>query len=235
MKHFFSGALLSLFLITGCINAQSQSVDADKFEAGLTRPDIQLLDVRSASEYEEGHIPNAMLANVSDGAEFARRIEALDKEKPVYVYCLAGARSERAANELRTRGFKNVVELKGGMNAWRKSGKPVDGAKKVREISTEEYQAVLKSGKLVLVDFGAEWCPPCRKMQPVFDELEKTFTGKIVFTKVDAGTQAKLLQEQRVDELPTFILYREGKEIWRGAGVIEKASFEAQLQEAAGQ
>jgi thioredoxin len=231
MKQLLSFFIAFTFILAGCADAQSQSVDAGKFQAGLKQSEVQLLDVRTAEEYAQGHISNAMLANVNDDAEFEHRIAALDKERPVYVYCLAGARSSHAAEILREKGFTNVVELAGGVNAWRKAGKPLEGASKQKEMSPQEYQALITQKRLVLVDFGATWCPPCRKMQPVVDELQKAFTGKVSFAQVDAGAQEGLMNTYKVEQIPTFILYQDGKEVWRGSGVIAKAEMETKLRE----
>jgi rhodanese-related sulfurtransferase len=119
----FTAVLLCCLLFNNCAN--SQSVDANTFEKALTKK-AQLLDVRTLEEYNEGHIPNALLIDVNgDEEEFHRKTDALDKQQPVYVYCRSGARSRRAADILKERGFKNVLELKGGIVAWGKAGKTV--------------------------------------------------------------------------------------------------------------
>ena len=224
---FFFITVLQLSLF-GCLKAQS--VDANKFEHEIKQPDVQILDVRTAEEYETGHIPNAMLANINDDKEFNHRIEALDKNHPVYVYCLAGSRSSKAASILKEKGFKKVVELDGGINAWKKADKPVEGKSEVA-ISPETYNAMIASDNFVLIDFGAAWCPPCRKMQPVINDLKKIYAGKILIEQIDAGAQTELMGVHEINEIPTFIFYKEGKEIWRASGIIEKEEMKEKLRE----
>ncbi|MBR5151072.1 MAG: rhodanese-like domain-containing protein, partial [Bacteroidaceae bacterium] len=77
-----------------------------------------LLDVRRADEYAQGYIPGATLLDVTDAESFAQGIEKLDKEKTIYIYCRSGRRSRMAAQQLTAKGF-NVVDLKGGYNAWK--------------------------------------------------------------------------------------------------------------------
>lgn len=79
----------------------------------------------------------------------------MDKDKPVYIYCLAGSRSAAAADWMRKNGFKNVVKLTGGMNAWKKAGKPVVGASTEKQMTIEQYWSKIPGNKTVLVDFGA--------------------------------------------------------------------------------
>lgn len=87
---------------------------------------IQLLDVRSKDEWDQGHLKGAKLLPVSE-EDFAGKAKAiLDPKRPVLVYCKSGKRSEKAAKELRKAGFAPVYEMEGGILAWEKAGKPVE-------------------------------------------------------------------------------------------------------------
>ena len=88
--YTFLTLFISLLLLSLPVHAQT--VDVDTFEKGLD-DGVQLLDVRTPEEYQQGHLENAMLANWKDNEEFVRRIEAMDKSEPVYIYCLSGGRS----------------------------------------------------------------------------------------------------------------------------------------------
>ena len=78
------------------------------------------------------------------------------------------------------------------------------------------------SAKLVLVDFGASWCPPCKKMEPVIDNIKKTMADKVTVKFVDGGSNTTIMENIHVEALPTFILYQKGKEVWRKQGVISQ-------------
>jgi thiol-disulfide isomerase/thioredoxin len=114
--------------------------------------------------------------------------------------------------------------MAGGLNAWKKAGKPVEGATDVGKISTAEYEKQIGAKGLVLVDFGAPWCPPCKKMEPVVAEVKKNPSVTVRF--VDGGANADLMNSQRVDAMPTFILFKNGKEVWRKQGVVSLEEFE---------
>lgn len=122
-------ALLSTFLLGITVNvtmAQSpNTVDVATLQAELAKGGVQLVDVRTPQEWNTGHIQGALHIDwFSD--DFKSRIGELDKKKPVRLYCAAGGRSEDARNMLREMGFKEVLDLDGGMSAWKKAGAPVE-------------------------------------------------------------------------------------------------------------
>ena len=82
------------------------------------KPEATLLDVRDPMEYADGHIPGSINIPVGSIAMAADAMPDEDKEKPVYVYCLTGIRSRKAASILRDSGFTDVTDL-GGINVWR--------------------------------------------------------------------------------------------------------------------
>ena len=207
----------------GCSSgAQNNSVmSADDFEKGLAYKQVQLLDVRTAGEFRNGHIKGSLQANWNDEQEFADRTSSLDKSKPVFVYCLSGGRSRAAAAWMIENGFKNVVNLEGGFNTWKRIGKPIEGMPDVKQLTMAEYQQQITGKEYVLVDFGAEWCPPCKKMEPIINDFIAA-NKNISFLKIDGGIHTDLMKQLNADGLPTFILLKNGGEVWRYKGVLSK-------------
>lgn len=216
------------FLIS-CNSGQSQAVDAQAFQKGISEDKPQLLDVRTKGEYQRGHIENSLLADWNDREEFVRRTSFLDKNKPVYVYCAAGPRSTAASAFLRDKGFTRVVELKGGFTSWRKNDLPFVAEEKVKEISQTSFEDSINGHPVVLVDFGAPWCPPCRKMEPVLSNLEKEAGEKIRIVRINADEANQLMKDLEVETLPTFIIYNNGKETWRKKGTVPLEELKKEL------
>ncbi len=220
--------MMSLFVLLVACNSGAQGakeVSADEFEKGLTQANVQLLDVRTAGEFRSGHLKGSLQANWNDQKEFNERTASLDKEKTVYIYCLSGGRSHAAAEKLRGEGYK-VVELKGGINAWKRSDKPVEGASNEKQMTMADYQQQIAGKEYVLVDFGAEWCPPCRKMEPIVNNFLAA-NKAISFFKIDGGVHTDLMKTLNVDGLPTFILLKNGAEVWRYKGVLTAEELNA--------
>ena len=103
-----------------------KTIPAEEFAQYITEEGVQLLDVRTPEEYAEGHLEGAVLIDFkADG--FVEKAEAqLQKDKPVALYCRGGRRSHSAAELLNKAGFKQLVELGGGITAWNEAGKPVE-------------------------------------------------------------------------------------------------------------
>ncbi len=98
------------------------SVNADEFQSLIADPAVQLLDVRTREEYDEGHIAGAVLVDVNDSAFVDKAMAVLDPGREVAVYCRSGRRSARAASLLTEKRFK-VTNLNGGVMAWQDAGK----------------------------------------------------------------------------------------------------------------
>ncbi|MBP6430961.1 MAG: DUF953 domain-containing protein [Ferruginibacter sp.] len=228
MKKILS--IICIALIASCTAQQSKTVlTADEFEKAITTDSVQILDVRTKGEFNSGYINKALQADWNDSKEFERRVSFIDKTKPVYVYCLAGGRSAAAAAKLRSDGFK-VLELKGGINAWKASNKSLVGKVDEKQMTVEAYNNTIVGSKVVLVDFGASWCPPCKQMEPILQKVEKDLAGKFTLLKVDGGKDEDLIKLHNVTALPVFIIYKEGKEVWRKDGVCSEEELNSKLQ-----
>lgn len=227
---FIMGALLRLLSFDSFgQNGELKMLTVGDFQHEILKIGVQLLDVRTLVEFNQGHIPNAMLADWREKDEFVRRIESLSKSEPLYIYCLSGNRSSAAANFLLEQGFSEIIELEGGISAWKNGNKALENEMTVETLSSESYNDILNLNEFVLVDFGASWCPPCRKMAPIIDSLKVQYSN-IHIVEVDGEVESSLMKLNQVIHMPTYILYREGVEVWRESGVIEKDAFEAILR-----
>jgi rhodanese-related sulfurtransferase len=224
LKKYIAFISLAGLLISCSSEAQKVNLSVPEFEKAIAQNSIQLLDVRTAGEYQSGHLKDAFLADWNNETEFMERIKSLDKNRPVYTYCLSGARSGAAAEWMNKNGF-NAYNLRGGIVTWKNASKPVEQVTLAKQMSMQEYMAQIPVDKTVLVDFGAVWCPPCKKMSPVLDSLVKTNGSQFILVKIDGGEQAEICKELNIDGFPTFIIYKQGKETWRKQGLTAAKEF----------
>ncbi len=223
--------LLLLASCNGPSSPETGQLPAAAFAQQLqAAPDGQLLDVRTPEEYAKGHLPKALNIDWYE-AGFAEQAARLDHNKPVFVYCLSGGRSAEAAGWLRSAGFSKVYDLEGGILKWRAAQLPEtqDNPAKTAGMSKADYEALLKSDKLVLVDFYADWCGPCRKMAPYLEEIKTEMAGQVTVVRINADDNQDLMKSMGVDALPVLLIYKNGAQLWRNEGFIDKAGVVEQL------
>jgi rhodanese-related sulfurtransferase len=88
----------------------------------LSTDNAVIIDVRTEAEFKEGHIINAMNIDFDNTNEFNTQIDKLDKNVKYLIYCRSGNRSTQALSIMQNKGFQNVLNLKGGINAWTEAG-----------------------------------------------------------------------------------------------------------------
>jgi rhodanese-related sulfurtransferase len=131
MKNAFFLALIFLIAVSaGCRAATSggspaeiKQVSVEQAKRAAEENNAQFIDVRTPEEYRSGHAPKAALFPL-DALE--RELARLDRDKPVYVICQTGRRSQRGAEILQRAGFGEVYNVAGGTSAWTSAGFPVE-------------------------------------------------------------------------------------------------------------
>ncbi len=226
MKSILFGIFSSLFVfISACSTGQNKSGDyvlsPTDFNLKMkANPEGTVLDVRTPEEFSGGALAKAI--NVDwNGSDFESGIAKLDKSKPVFVYCLAGARSASAAKKMRKDGFTQVFELDGGIIKWRAAGIPEEKGgieKNPKGMSKADFELLLKGDKVVLVDFYAEWCGPCKKMKPDLEKMAYERKEKVQIIRIDADAHPNLAKELGVDALPTIFIFKQKKQTQKRTG-----------------
>ncbi len=87
-------------------------------------------------------------------------------------------------------------------------------------IMAEQFNEIINSGQLVLVDFFATWCVPCKRMHPVLEQLKEQLGDNIRILKLDIDKNQALSATYRVQSVPTLMLFRNGEMVWRQSGAM---------------
>jgi rhodanese-related sulfurtransferase len=120
-RLLFLVVFINVFACQSQKESPIQRIDKEAIKTEVIGKDVQLVDVRTPGEYNAGHIDDAVNFDLSDRTTFMKQIETLDKDQPVYLYCLVGSRSAYAAKILRSKGFTQIFDYSGGYNDWIKN------------------------------------------------------------------------------------------------------------------
>jgi rhodanese-related sulfurtransferase len=96
----------------------SEVLDKEVYAKAIKTGKVQLVDVRTAREFKAGHIKGAKNIDLFQFGSFNAAFEKFDKNKPLYLYCQTGNRSQKAAKKLSTMGFEHIYDLQGGFSNW---------------------------------------------------------------------------------------------------------------------
>ena len=124
MKKIITCLLATFGLATGCCQQNFENTDPEGFAKLIAEPGVVVLDVRTAEEFNEGHIEGALLIDWKQDGFMEKAKATLPKDRTIAVYCRSGRRSASAASELGAEGYK-VVNLLGGILAWKETQRPV--------------------------------------------------------------------------------------------------------------
>ncbi|RAX57784.1 thioredoxin [Helicobacter monodelphidis] len=99
----------------------------------------------------------------------------------------------------------------------------------VRHLTTDTFADTIGSGGVVLVDFWAPWCSPCRMLGPVIDELAGDYEGKAIICKVNVDEQQELAAQNGVKGVPSIFIYKNGEQVDSHVGAAPKSLFQEKL------
>lgn len=193
--------------------------------------EFQLIDVRTPEEYNSGHLKNAININYYDN-NFATELKKLDKDKPTFVYCRSGSRSGKATSILKEAGFNEIYDMQGGITAWNADGFAIEtGSNNMNGISISDYNGIINSEKLVLIDFNAKWCEPCKVLSPILDKISKDYPQKLELVKIDIDKNPKIAKELNINAIPALKLYKNGKVVWNNLGLLNEETIRTVIKQ----
>ncbi len=92
------------------------------------------------------------------------------------------------------------------------------------------FKDIIKSNPVVLVDFSAEWCGPCKVLGPILREVKDEVGDSVKIIKIDVDKNQQLSARYKVMGVPTLILFKGGVQVWRQSGVMQKQELLSLLQ-----
>ncbi|MGN2368603.1 thioredoxin [Clostridium sp. ZS1] len=96
-------------------------------------------------------------------------------------------------------------------------------------LNVNEFDDAIKEG-IVIVDFFADWCGPCKMLAPIFEELEEEMKDKVKFFKVNVDESGELASKFSVFSIPTMIIFKDGKDVSTEVGFLPKEKIKMNLE-----
>lgn len=223
-----------MFLSLTAQDVNYKQVNSEEFQKLNKTESGILLDVRTLNEYKNGHLKDAGQLNYYS-FNFKSKLLLLPKDQPIYLYCNTGWRSERAAKILSRNGYKEIYNLEHGIMEWNLKNFPtiidpdaepdMDNYKSVKQ-----YENLISDEKLVLIDFYAPWCGPCRKMMPMIDSMTIQYKKEVDIIKINVDASKKLMKKLKILSVPYYVMYKNGKLLFSHNGVISKEKLVNQIE-----
>jgi thioredoxin 1 len=145
---------------------------------------------------------------------------------------LSGGRSSKANEKIQSLGFKNVYELDGGILEWRKNKLPEALLNNNYEnsLTVDDFNVFIETEKIVLVDYYANWCAPCKIMEPYLDEISNEYSENLNLVRINYDDNLPLVRSLEVYGLPVLQIYKDKNLLWSHVGFIEKSSVEKEIK-----
>ena len=99
-----------------------------------------------------------------------------------------------------------------------------------RLINSSEFAALLQEDKLLVVDFYATWCGPCKKLSPTLDEVSEEFAGQVNIVKVDVDESEDLAMDYGIRSVPTVLFFKNGQQVDKFVGALPKSEIVTKIQ-----
>ncbi len=211
-----------------------KQVNAQAFYKLLTSGKGMILDVRTKSEFDNEHIANSQYLNFY-ALDFKKKLLMLPKDEAIYLYCTTGYRSEKAAKYLAKNGYKKVYNLEHGILEWNLENLPViEGEPSAKlmadKVNPDLFKQIISSDTLVLIDFYATWCGPCRKMMPLIDSIRTQYHPALTVFKVNVDVSKKLIKQEKIIGVPLFRMYRKGVLLFEKDGMMSRKELEETIE-----
>lgn len=205
----------------------AQKLPPADFSEQLAQSDSALvLDVRTPAEFAEGHLNGALNINWN-GESFEEQVSLIDRSTPIYLYCRSGGRSGSAAEKLEALGFAHIVDLTGGMIAWRAAELPERSAEAyvADGMDLEYFYDLLRANERVFVNFYADWCMPCLAMKPYLERIIQEADDDLDIVHINIDENRKVSETLDTSTLPVLRLYERAEQIWEHRGYLDEIAL----------
>lgn len=95
----------------------------------------------------------------------------------------------------------------------------------ITELTDQNFDEIVSSNSVVMVDVYADWCNPCKQLSPIVDELGSDYSGRVIVGKLDADTNRDVVSKLGVRSIPTIVIYKNGEIVEQLVGMSTKKTL----------
>jgi len=210
----------------------TEELEPEEFADALQHTEEKILiDLRSAREFSNGHIPGAINID-ANWPTYKWRIAELDTGLRLFLYTGNGYLDEKPAVIIRSRRFRSVTLLKGGINNWIGQGYSVTPKELIAppELAFADFSRMLDLEHLVIVYFYLPGNNKCRNMEHVLDELALAYRDTIRILRIDIDRYKYLATEMGIEDVPVLQFYQNGNLCETIEGIFTKDAIESRFR-----
>ena len=93
------------------------------------------------------------------------------------------------------------------------------------------FETIINDSRPVIVDFHALWCGPCKIQSPILKELAAELGGRVRVIKIDVDQNSSIASQYQIQSVPTLIIFKNGKSVWRQSGLVSKANLRSVIMQ----
>ena len=229
--------ILYIILFSSCQNTQEEkfrNIDIIKFYETVSASNITILDVRTSQERAHGYINNSTHIDFYDDS-FLDKVNLLNKENPIYIYCKVGGRSTKVSEKISELGFKEIYNLEGGFISWSGHNLPFEFSLENKSenlkqgFTKADIDSILSLKNKTLIYISTKWCAPCREMNPIVEKLKRELPNHLQIINIDLDHNFFVKEMYDISSIPLFVLYENNKEVWRKNGIIAYSEIAEKL------
>ncbi|MCC6818258.1 MAG: thioredoxin fold domain-containing protein [Bacteroidia bacterium] len=220
-----------LMLVAACNSVSKSKVNSKDLSKLLSEPNVQILDVRTADEFKQGHIDKSINIDINH-PKFDSLISVLYSSLPVYIVANSTENGEQGVTRMNILGFRQASYLDGAIKSWTDNGFELvqDKPKVVYESDTIPFLEARKGSKLVMVDFNATWCKPCKMLEPAVTKVHDELAKDVIVYSIDTDVNPDLAREYQANSIPLLVFIKNGVEVHRSVGLISEPELFALVE-----
>jgi thioredoxin 1 len=219
---------VALFFLFACQQAGNgiKEMNPEEFKVAISKSNAQLIDVRSKEQHNNAYISNSILFDSTE-TKIDKLENQLYTKLPVYIYSDEDKKALALANHLKNKGFADVNILQGGIQSWKKNSYNVEEVK-IYPNDTISFEKAMMGDKLVMVDFNATWCGPCKMLEPAIHKVRER-TDDVIVYGIDIDENRDLANSYNAANIPLLVFIKNGKELDRMVGLRPASEIEAMV------